>query len=260
MNQGNQLGGHGTARSREPGPEAAWLWSADGAQGRLMALLRQVTGLDDVRLSSTEPGAMVMLNASKRPEATQRIVLLQRGESLKLYACPAELKSQAEALYRTSRAWHLTDWLARRADVWHARPNVHLAFRNSAGGQRLYLHCHLPVDEYVRRWSGGDFAQVGEHSSDEVRQRLWPWLRDRQYAAPEDDHDLDGFLGRLGRRPAHLRPGIKIRRFWPWAHAVEADERGMLASEVRAAITELLTALGQPLPPACTDGTWQPPG
>ena len=39
-----------------------------------MALLRQVTGLDDVRLSSTEPGAIVMLNASKRSEATQRIV------------------------------------------------------------------------------------------------------------------------------------------------------------------------------------------
>jgi hypothetical protein len=36
-----------------------------------------------------------------------------------------------------------------------------------------------------------------------------------------------------------------------WAHALNLDERGVLASEVRAAITELLTALSEPLPPAC---------
>ena len=58
---------------------------------------------------------------------------------------------------------------------------------------------------------------------------------------------------RLGRRDAHLRPGIEVQRIWPWAHAADLDERGTLASEVRAAVAELLTALGEPLPPAHTE-------
>jgi hypothetical protein len=33
---------------------------------------------------------------------------------------------------------------------------------------------------------------------------------------------------------------------------VRFDERGKLAGEVRAAVTELLTALDEPMPPACT--------
>jgi hypothetical protein len=48
-----------------------------------------------------------------------------------------------------------------------------------------------------------------------------------------------------------LRPGIAVQCTWLWAHALNLDERGGLASEVRAAITELLTALSEPLPPAC---------
>jgi hypothetical protein len=70
---------------------------------------------------------------------------------------------------------------------------------------------------------------------------LWPWLLERQYAAPEDD--LDAFLGRLGRRDAHLRPGFAIQRTWLWPQAKEAGECGMLASEVRTAVTDVLTAL-----------------
>jgi hypothetical protein len=35
--------------------------------------------------------------------------------------------------------------------------------------------------------------------------------------------------------------------------AVDLDERGALASEVRTAVVELLAALDEPLPPACTD-------
>jgi hypothetical protein len=88
-------------------------------------------------------------------------------------------------------------------------------------------------------------AQVGAHRYDGIRENLWPWLRERQ-----DDRQLDAFLGRLGRRDVHLRPGIEVRRIWPWAPAVDLDERGALVGEVRAAVTELLTALDEPLPPA----------
>jgi hypothetical protein len=189
-----------------------------------------------------------MVDAELGTETVQRIVLVPLGEGLALRTNPAELKPQAEALYRTGRVRQLTDFLARSGDKWQARANLQLGFRNSSPRQRLFPTCRLPVAEYARRWSGADFAQVGAHRPDQVRQGLWPWLLERQYATPGDEDDLDAFLGRLGRRDAHLRPGISIQRTWPWGQANEADERGMLASEVRTAVTEVLTALGEPLP------------
>jgi hypothetical protein len=144
-------------------------------------------------------------------------------------------------------------FLAAHADAWQARPNIQLAFRNAPVAQRLFPHCHLEITEYVHRWSGDDFDKIGAHRFEQIRENLWPWLRERQYASPEDDQQLDAFLRRLGRRDAHLRPGIEVRRIWPWTQAVDLDERGALASEVRTAVAELLAALDEPLPPACTD-------
>jgi hypothetical protein len=40
---------------------------------------------------------------------------------------------------------------------------------------------------------------------------------------------------------------------WPWPRAVDLDERGALIREVRNAAAALLTALDEPLRPACTD-------
>ena len=78
---------------------------------------------------------------------------------------------------------------------------------------------------------------------------LWPWLRERHYAASEDDQRLETFLKRLGHRDTHLRPSIKICRIWPWPHAAELDEGGTLVTDVRTAARELLHALQEPLPP-----------
>ena len=36
-----------------------------------------------------------------------------------------------------------------------------------------------------------------------------------------------------------------------WADAVDLDDRGLLAAEVKDALIEILTALQEPLPPAC---------
>ena len=229
MKQGSQFGGYGLT----------------GGPGRTIALLRQVTGLEVV--PDPDPGgALLMVDAELGTKTVQRIVLAQLAEGLALRMWPAELKPQAEALYRTGRARQLTDFLARNGDKWQAKANFHLGFHNARAPQRLYTSCRLPVAEYIRRWTGADFAQVGAHRPDQIRKGLWPWLLERQYAAPKDD--LDAYLCRLGRRDAHLRPGISIQRTWPWAQAKEADECGMLASEVRTAVTEVLTALGEPLP------------
>jgi hypothetical protein len=34
-------------------------------------------------------------------------------------------------------------------------------------------------------------------SCNDLRNNLWPWLQEREYAAPEDDEWLDAFLERL---------------------------------------------------------------
>jgi hypothetical protein len=225
------------------------------SQRRLVALLREATGIDEVETDRRPgTGAIVRLDAAIRTESTQRILVEQQDDSLALSTFPAELKPQAKALYQTGRAQRLMDFVAEHPGAWQAMPNMQLAFRNAPVAQRLFFpDCRLDITEYVHRWSGNDFAQVGAHRYDEIRENLWPWLRERQYAGPQDDQrQLDAFLGRLGHRDAHLRPGIKVRRIWPWAQAVDLDERGALVGEVRAAVTELLTALDEPLPPAHT--------
>jgi hypothetical protein len=224
------------------------------SQHRLVALLRQATGIDGVEPDRRPwTGATVRLDTAIRTKLTQRISLQQQDDSLALSTFPAELKPQAKALYQTGRAQRLMDFVAEHPGAWQAMPNMQLAFHNAPVAQRLFPDCHLDITEYVHRWSGTDFAQVGAHRYDEIRENLWPWLRQRQYAGPQDDQQLDAFLSRLGRRDAHLRPGIVVRRIWPWAPAVDLDERGALVGEVRAAVTELLTALDEPLPPAHTE-------
>jgi len=134
---------------------------------------------------------------------------------------------------------------ARAATSHYAFRGLSRKAERSGAGRRGKLVGHQPGVK------GKDFDQIRAHRHDEIRQSLWPWLRQRQYAGPEDDQQLDAFLRRLGRRDAHLRPGIEIRRIWAWAHAVDLDERGALVGEVCTAVCELLTALDEPLPPAC---------
>jgi len=160
----------------------------------------------------------------------------------------AALKPQAQALYRTGRAQRLAELLARQRGTWQARPNVHLAFRNAPVAQRLYLTCRLEIGDYIRNWAGSDFAKVGACRYDAIRESLWPWLRERQYAAPEDDQRLETFLKRLGHRDTHLRPSIRLCRTWPRPHAAELDEHGTLVTDIRTATRKLLHALDEPPP------------
>jgi hypothetical protein len=66
-----------------------------------------------------------------------------------------------------------------------------------------------------------------------------------------DESQLDGFLGRLGRRDAHLRPSVGLQRTWSRQNATSLSRRGVLPGEVRSAVTEVLSVLDEPLPPGC---------
>ena len=168
-------------------------------QRRLVALMKEVVPGGNVEpMRRPDLGAVVMLDEADR--TTQRIALVPDGDNLALCTWLAELKPQAQALYRTGRAQRLAEFLARQPGTWQARPNVHLAFRNAPAGQRLYMKCSLEIGEYIRNWAGADFAKVDAYRHDTIRESLWPWLRERHYAAPEDDERLETFLERLRTR------------------------------------------------------------
>lgn len=217
---------------------------------RLVQLLKAATGLDAVPSAyypETEMSVHVLVEEATK--TLQRFALQARSEGLVLCTWPAELKKQAKEFYRADRVARFLNFLAEEGQAWRAEPKAQLAFRSAAASQRVYLRCDLDIEEYVNRWLGDDFARVGEHSRDKVQPDLWPWLRKRGYTAPSDK--LAAFLACLGKRPALLRPGIALERLWPWADAEELDRRGALANEISDAITDVLTVLREPLPPAC---------
>jgi hypothetical protein len=63
-----------------------------------------------------------------------------------------------------------------------------------------------------------------------VRKVVWPWLKQRRYADDGDDGVLPQFLAYLGKRPAHLRPGLRIRKRWLRA----AEQTRAIRDEVNA--------------------------
>ena len=225
-----------------------------GGQDWLEARLRDVTGIDAVvpeKRPDTDASVMVRIDKAIGSQSTERLSLRWLPEGLVLATWPAELKSQAEATYRTGRGQLILDFAAGMPAGWQVRPIGQLAYRFAAIPQRVYLTGDLGLDEYVHGWLGEDFAYVGGHHYDQVRPVLWPWLLEHRYASQKDESKLPGFLHRLGKRDAHLRPGIAIQRTWSTAETASLNQRGVLASELRAAITELLGVLHEPLPPAC---------
>jgi hypothetical protein len=82
-----------------------------------------------------------------------------------------------------------------------------------------------------------------------VPRALWPWLKDRGYATTADDAVLEEFLAILGRRAAHLRPGLRLLRRWNSNAAVALGASRELAVAIRSAVNGLLRATGEPVLP-----------
>jgi hypothetical protein len=241
-------------RSTARGPAGQHFSGGFGGQDWLAALLRDVTGIDDVvheRRPDTDDSVMVRIDKATGTRSTERLSLRWRPEGLVLGTWPAELKKQAEATYRTGRGQRIVDFAAGKPAGWRAWPNPHLAYRFASVLQRVYLTCDLGLGEYVHGWLGEDFGYVGGHHCGQVRPVLWPWLLERGYADMADKSQLDGFLARLGKRDAHMRPGIGLERTWSREDATAMDRRGILAGEVRSAVTEVLSVIDEPLPPGC---------
>jgi hypothetical protein len=79
-----------------------------------------------------------------------------------------------------------------------------------------------------------------------LRTELWPWLLERGYASPHDANELLRFVRTVGRRPIHLRPGLRVWREWPLDVAEDLDGRRQLVAEIRKTLNQMLAALDEP--------------
>jgi hypothetical protein len=205
-------------------------------------LLREIAGIEPVVL-----GTHVMLDVHGA-RSTQRLALADVGGRVVAALWPAELKEQAQYLYRRRLATPMIK--TARARGWTAEPSPHLAFRNSPHTLRLYMAPAVDAAEYARRWEEEDLDWVGAHSREKVRSRLWPWLQRRGYAEDTDDDVLEEWLEKcLKNRPAFMRPGLRLKRRWD-AHGPSRTRRAALAAAIRDDVDAILAAAEEPPLPA----------
>jgi hypothetical protein len=221
---------------------------------RLRSLLLAATGVHPERSGSS---VHVRLDNALGVESLQRAALridhdtITDQDELTLHVWPGELKVQAEHLYASGHAERLSelpdDGYADGYGSWRVEPQPLLGFRNAPVRTRVYFTCTLDASTYARRWQGEDWEHVGAHHRNHIQSELWPWLLERGYASPSDAALLDPFMQALGRRFAHLRPSMHVTRSWPLDWALELDEEGLLAEEVRDALNHVLGILEEPL-------------
>jgi hypothetical protein len=206
-------------------------------------LLRVISGI------RPEPRGVHVLLDSHGIRSTQRLSLSGVGGGLVAGLWPGELKIQAEYLYGRRLATPLVARAIERG--WSAEGSPHLAFRSSAAVQRLYMKPIVDAAEYARRWETGDLRRVGQYTAEEVRRTLWPWLKERGYAEDGDDRVLDEFLSKqLGKRPAFLRPGLRLKGRWDAEDVRRAGGMRGITASIRTDVNAILGAAGEPPLPA----------
>ena len=86
--------------------------------------------------------------------------------------------------------------------------------------------------------ASGSAEKAGQHSRAEISATLCPWLKERGYADDGDDAELELFLNtQLGRRPAYLRPGLRLKRRWDIEAVQAVGGLDGLVADVRADVT-----------------------
>jgi hypothetical protein len=203
------------------------------------SLLAEISGIQP------EPAGVHVLLDEHGVTSTQRLAISGFGGGLVAALWPGELKVQAEYLYGQKLGTKIVSAALERG--WSADGSPHLAFRNSAPAQRLYMKPKVGAAEYARRWEDGDLREVGAHSRGEVARKLWPWLKQRGYAADTDDATLRQFFDeQLGKRPAFLRPGLRLRRHWDQAAVDRAGGFRGLVEMIRRDVNGILAAANEP--------------
>lgn len=208
---------------------------------RLAAILQTATGL---RPKVGEDGATVMFPKGQ-VIAVQRAALVLAGPGVRLWMWPAELGAQYKAVY--SKPQRVESLLALSDQQrWEVKANFHLAYWLSAPKKRWYPTKHLSGHDYARQWID-DFRErrAGRWPVDRLQSpEFRNWLVDRRYASEGELAELDAWAAQLPRDHFDVRPGIEVSRTWNIDDAKERDRRGLLTTDVRQGINQVLQALG----------------
>jgi hypothetical protein len=186
--------------------------------------------LAGVARARPEPGGEWAHLGRQGFRSTQRLRLSGLGGGVAVVTWPAELQPQARYLYGGRLGSALVAAAAGRG--WQVEPRPHLAYHTARPGRRLYLRPPVAPLDYVACWEDGDgLRRVRSYAREDVEHELWPWLKEQGLADDGDDVQLLRFLDEfLGRRAAHMRPGLGFRRVWTSAEA------GALGSSLAEAI------------------------
>lgn len=176
--------------------------------------------------------------------STQRLRLSGLGGGVTVVTWPAELQPQARYLYGDRLGSALVAAAAERG--WAVEPRPHLAYHTARPGRRLYMRPPVAPLDYVACWEDGDgLRRVRSYAREDVEHELWPWLKQQGFADDGDDVKLLRFLDEfLGRRPAHMRPGLRFRRVWTSAEA--AGLGPALAETIRSEFDAVFAVAQEP--------------
>jgi hypothetical protein len=174
---------------------------------------------DVTRVQPRPGGDWVSLEGRLGFRSTQRLRVSDVDGGVTAATWPAELAPQARYLYGRGLGSALVAAALERG--WTVEPSPHLAYHTAPPGRRLYMRPSLAPLDYVAVWQDPEgLRRVGSHTRADVERELWPWLKQAGLAGDGDDSVLLRFLGEcLGRRPAHMRPGLRFRRIWTLAEA-----------------------------------------
>jgi len=174
---------------------------------------------DVTRVQPGPGGDWVNLEGRLGFRSTQRLRVSDLASGVSVATWPAELAPQARYLYGRGLGTALVAAAIERG--WTVEPSPHLAYHTAPPGRRLYMRPSLAPLDYVAVWEDPEgLRRVGSHTRADVERELWPWLKQAGLAGDGDDSVLLRFLGEcLGRRPAHMRPGLRFRRIWTLAEA-----------------------------------------
>jgi hypothetical protein len=199
---------------------------------------------DVTRVQPGPGGEWVNLEDRLGFRSTQRLRISNFDGGVSVATWPAELAPQARYLYGRGLGSALVAAALERG--WTVEPSPHLAYHTAAPGRRLYMRPSLPLLDYVAVWEDPEgLRRVGSHARADVERELWPWLKQMGFADDGDDSVLLRFLGEfLGRRPAHMRPGLRFRRVWTFA---EAEGLGSaLAEAIRSEFNAVFAVAHEP--------------
>jgi hypothetical protein len=201
--------------------------------------------LTDVAGVQPQPGGeWVHLKDKLGFRSTQRLAIIDVAGSVVMATWPTELAVQARYLYGGGLGSALVAAAIERG--WEVIPSPHIAYYTAPGARRLYMRPSVAPLEYAGCWEDEDgFGRIGNHTREDVEHELWPWLKQRGFADDSDDIVLGRFLDEyLGKRPAQMRPGLRLRRVW--APAEVAQLGSALAETIRGEFDAVFAVADEP--------------